>query len=388
MTDPSQLRAWATIDLAALQKNLAHIDSLTEAGIVAVIKANGYGHGMAAVAHAIKAATTKVACLAVATVDEALALKQLDTGMGVLLLQGFANAEECQLLVAKGIEMVIHTPEQVTVLHKELSAVASGSNMPVLVDRIWIKLDTGMHRLGMTPPECLAAFQQLSQCPGIGQLILMSHLACADNVHERISKAANENQLAELDATLAALQKAGLNRPEVSVSASAGMVNLPETHHQYVRPGIMLYGGSAIHRVYGNEMGLLPVMTLSSRIIAIKTCLAGEAVGYGGSYVCETDVRMGVVSIGYGDGYPRSAADCSGPVLIKAASGNKRVRLIGRVSMDMLSIDISDVADAKVGDEVVLWGEGLPADEIAAYAGTISYELFCNVMPRVSKIYR
>lgn len=389
MNNSSPPRAWATIDLAALQKNLAYVASLSDAKIVAVIKANGYGHGMVAIANAIKAAATQVECLAVATVDEALALKKIDSAMAVLLLPGFANAEECRILLAHGIETVVHTADQVATLHQELVALErqGESKASVRINRVWIKLDTGMHRLGLLPGECVAAFQQLSKSPGIGRLVLMTHLASADDIENPVTVAATDRQLAELDKVLVELHKAAVARPEVSVAASSALVNLPQSHHQYVRPGIMLYGGSAVKGLTGEQMGLQPVMTLRSRLIAIKTCLAGEKIGYGGSYSCETDVRMGVVSIGYGDGYPRCAGESAAPVLVKTASGSTRTRLIGRVSMDMLCIDLTEVPDAQLGDEVVLWGEGLSADEIAQHIGTISYELFCHAMPRVTKIY-
>ncbi len=374
-------RAWATIDLQALQANFRLLCSFnTNSKIVAVIKANAYGHGMAEVATTLNTVNNGVDVFAVATMDEVQALLALETGKRILLFSGFRNRSELQFLLAAGVELVIHSSAQLDLLQNYMSSAANAE--PITV---WLKLDTGMHRLGMDDAELLNAYHSLSRNKRVGEIVLMSHLASADDVIQAQALSMTRSQITKFSAMYQQL-KATESRLSASLAASAAILSLPETHYDYLRPGIMLYGASPLAGKSAESLGLHPVMTLSARILTIKAIAAGDTVGYGGSYTCTRTTLVAVVSIGYADGYPRAAGNGT-PVLVKTAAGIFRTSLIGRVSMDMLSIDLTDIESARVGDEVVLWGKGLPVDEIAAHAKTISYELCCRVTRRVSYSY-
>ena len=242
-----------------------------------------------------------------------------------------------------------------------------------------------MNRLGMGALTCLQLYKQLRAITDV-DVVFMSHLAWADELENPDSKAFTDLQLDAFAAARRAIVKKSEEDLPCSMAASAGILAVPAAHYQYIRPGIMLYGSSPLASQTGEEIGLHPAMTLSSRLIAINELDVGDSVGYGASYTCDRPTRVGVVSIGYGDGYPRSAISGT-PVLVKCGGTTVRTHLIGRVSMDMITIDLTGVDLARIDDEVVLWGEGLCADEVAEAAGTIAYELFCKVTPRVPKIY-
>jgi len=374
-------RAWATIDLSALKKNLAQVRAYSPCSkIYPVIKSNAYGHGMAEAAAALKASNTNISGLAVATVDEAIRLRQIEAELPILLLNGFMNEEELRECLARRIEAVVHADYQLGALEKVLAE-------EVLVDarKFWIKYNTGMNRLGLGKRQASEFYLRLQKCPNT-ELVLMSHLACADDPYSKEFASFTQQQLQYLTELRGELVTASKQDVECSMAASAGILQWPDTHLDYVRPGVMLYGSSPMAGKTGEELGLLPVMTLRSRLITIRDLKAGESIGYGATYVCDRDTRMGTVSIGYGDGYPRSAINGT-PVLVQTASGSVRTRMIGRVSMDMITIDLTGIDDAQIDDEVTLWGEGLCADEVARAAGTISYELFCKVTPRVEVSY-
>lgn len=380
MPQPTK-RAWATIDPGALRKNLGQVRALCpESKIIPAIKSNAYGHGLVAIARALAESPSNASALAVATLDEALGLSELGLKLPILLLNGFVNGEELSLCLEHGIEPVVHSPYQVALLEKQFSKEIFGDKR-----KLWLKLNTGMNRLGMTPKDVEQAYLNLHKYPDT-EFVLMSHLAWADSPD---SVAATEFSAAQLANFKQSHQRLALARKDAlpgSLSASAGILTMPEAHLQYVRPGIMIYGSSPLSDQTGEELGLVPAMTLSSRLIAINDVSAGQSIGYGATYTCEQDTRVGVVSIGYGDGYPRSAMNGT-PVVVKTAHGPVRTRLIGRVSMDLITIDLSDVADPQIDDEVVLWGEGLCVDEVARASGTIAYELFCKVTARVTRIY-
>ena len=374
-------RAWATINLAALKKNLALVRSHSpNAGIYPVIKSNAYGHGMAEAAAALSSTHIKLSGLAVATMSEAVCLRELEPDLPILLLNGFMTREELRECLARRIETVVHADYQLPILDQVLAEEAlSGS------PKLWVKYNTGMNRLGLGQEQAVEAYLKLRAYPGT-QLVLMSHLACADAPNTPEFAQFTEDQRARLAQAKGELLGKGQQTVETSMAASAGILQWPETHLEYVRPGVMLYGSSPMADQTGEELGLHPVMTLRSRIIAIRELKAGDAIGYGATYVCERDTRMATVSIGYGDGYPRGAGNGT-PVLVHTSSGKVRTRLIGRVSMDMITLDLTGIDDAQIDDEVTLWGEGLCADEVASAAGTISYELFCKVTSRVSLSY-
>ena len=378
----SMSRAWATIDTNALKKNLARVRALCpESKIIPVIKANAYGHGMTELARCLAAENNKVAGLAVATLDEALELTALDTGLTVLLLNGFRTAEELRECLEKGIEPVVHTPHQVPLLEELFSEEIFGHKR-----RLWLKENTGMNRLGMNAQQIEQAYVSLHKYPET-EFVLMSHFAWADDQNNPAACAHTASQLEAFEASRRHLVASRGDEIPCSLSASAGILTQPAGHYQYVRPGIMLYGGSPLTGQIGDELGLQPVMTLSSRLLSINEVSAGQSIGYGATYTCDKDTRVGVVSIGYGDGYPRAALSGT-PVVVKTASRTVRTKLIGRVSMDMITIDLTGIDEAQLNDEVVLWGEGLCADEVANCAGTISYELFCKVTARVPRIYQ
>jgi alanine racemase len=374
-------RAWATINRNALKKNLAQVRiHCPDSKIIPVIKSNAYGHGVAEVASVFSEAGSPASMLAVATLAEALQLHELDTGLPILLLGGFINAEELALCLDRGIEPVLHSGFQVQLLLDKLGQTLSGQK-----HRLWLKLNTGMNRLGMSDGELQQAWQQLHGIPGI-ELVLMSHLAWADAPEQQSARDFTESQLQRFGQCRQALVDALQAPVPGSFAASAGILGQPASHHDYVRPGIMLYGSSPLNEQTGEELGLQPVMTLSARLMAINEVAAGESIGYGATYTCKEPTRVGVVSIGYGDGYPRAASNGT-PVLVKTAGGVRRTRLVGRVSMDMITIELTGIDGANINDEVVLWGEGLCADEVARCAGTIAYELFCQVTPRVQRFH-
>lgn len=374
-------RAWATIDLSALLANLAKARAYKpEAAIVAVVKANAYGHGAIAVAQTLRGQLREGDCFGVASIDEALQLRQAGISTPILLLEGVFNAAQLRQAVEQNFALVVHSPFQLALLETFFEARPLSTPLT-----IWLKIDTGMHRLGLSASEFKQAWQALNWHVHVHKLVVMSHFACADDKESEMT----ERQLALLNKILEDAGVAAENR-EISFAASSGIQQWPQSHFHWLRPGIMLYGGTAVAGENALERDIAPVMTLRARLIAIKTVAAGESIGYGASYVCEHEQRIGVISIGYGDGYPRRMP-AGTPVLLKF-SGKKgaesqKVPLCGRVSMDMTIVDLTDCPDARVGDEVILWGEGLPADEIARRCDTIAYELFCQVTQRVQYIY-
>ena len=357
MTRPVRAR----IDLQALQQNLHQVRvSAPHSKVMAVVKANGYGHGLVAVSEALHEADG----FGVARLEEALALRQAGIRKPVILLEGFTNVAELEAVLEHGFEVVLHSEYQLALLE------TARLQAPL---RVWVKLDTGMHRLGFLPARMAEIVHRLGALPLVRQpLAYLSHLACAD---ERANPASEVQRRCFEDA----LQ----GRPgERSLANSAGLLGWPAARYDWVRPGIMLYGVSPFHDALGPELGLRPAMTLETRLIAIRELRRGDAIGYGGSWVCPGDMRVGVAAIGYGDGYPRHAA-AGTPVLIQG----KRVPLVGRVSMDMITLDLRGHEEVGIGDRVVLWGEGLPVEEVAAAADTIGYELLTGITGRVQLGY-
>jgi len=348
---------------------------------VAVVKANAYGHGVLAVAQTLRSQLRPTDCFGVALIEEAMELRGAGIDEPILLLEGVFSAQHLQLALSNGLQLVVHSLFQLEMLIASLAEHAEHG--PVTV---WLKVDTGMHRLGFDEQEFAQAWQQLAKHPRVAKIVLMSHFACADDTGSDMS----ERQLSHFKHVLDAAAVPEASR-EISFAASSGIQLWPQAHYQWLRPGIMLYGGTAAAGENAIDRGIAPVMTLRAKLIAIKTVAAGQSVGYGASYVCPHEQRIGVISIGYGDGYPRRMPQGT-PVIVscKTSKGvlQRRVSLCGRVSMDMITVDLSECLDAQVGDEVILWGEGLPADEIATHCNTIAYELFCQVTPRVHFVYR
>ena len=349
--------AYAVVDETALQHNLKRVrECAPRAKVMAVIKANGYGHGLIRVANALCEADA----LAVARVDEGIHLREHGISHRIAVLEGFTCRDELEQHCRFDLEPVIHTPDQMQWLE-----VGAGCG-PLSV---WLKLDTGMHRLGVEGADFSSIHERLCRCRTIRQPVsLMTHFSCADD----LDNPATERQI-RLFGQLTAGQHG-----DRSIANSAGILGWRRSHSDWVRPGIMLMGASPFPDRQGEEHGLLPVMTLHSRLLAVKQLQPGDAVGYGGDWVCTKPTRLGVVAVGYGDGYPRSAKSGT-PVLVNG----RRVPLIGRVSMDMITVDLSECPDARVDDPVILWGRGLPVDEIARWAATIPYTLLCAITQRV-----
>lgn len=353
MTRPLQAR----IDLSALKHNLGVARGhAPQSRVMAVIKANGYGHGMLRVAQAIEAADG----FAVLNVDEGVALRGAGFNQTILLLEGFFSADELPTVAEYRLASVIHCQEQIEMLEM--------AGLPVKLD-VFLKLNSGMNRLGFRPENFSAALQRLQTSRAVGRITLMTHFSCADEAQGIAT------QLACFD-SLAAGQDAAR-----SLANSAAILRYPAAHGDWVRPGIMLYGASPFADRCAASLDLKPAMTLISAIIGVQELQAGEAVGYGAAFRAHQPTRVGIVACGYADGYPRHA-----PTGTPVRVNGQRCRTLGRVSMDMLCVDLTNVSDAGIGSPVVLWGKGLPVEDVAAAAGTISYELLCALAPRVPVI--
>ncbi len=347
----------ARIDLAALRHNLRRVrEAAAGKHIMAIIKADAYGHGLLRIARAL---SPGVDGLGVARLEEAVRLRDAGITHPITLLEGFLEAAELAVISERRLNVVVHRSDQIAILAQTSLAQPLG---------VWLKVDTGMHRLGIAPAEAESAWRRLQSCPAAEPLGLMTHLANADDR----SDAYTLQQLQCFNQATAAI-----SAPR-SIANSAGILGWPASHADSVRPGVMLYGVSPFSGGIGEQEKLQPVMTLCSRLIAVNSLHKGDAVGYGGSWVCPEDMPVGVVAAGYGDGYPRHA-ESGTPLLVNG----RRVPLIGRVSMDMITVDLRSQPQARVGDPVVLWGKGLPVEEIARYASTIPYELLCGVARRV-----
>ena len=330
--------AHAVLDMGAIRHNLARVkQSAPSAKVMAVIKANAYGHGLVRFAKALEQADA----FAVARVDEGVLLREAGITKRIAVLQGFVCTEELELHARYGLEPVIHSVLQVDLLEQ------STLTGPI---SIWLKMDSGMHRLGLNEDELPRCFERLQQIPSVLKPIpTMTHLANADVLSDPVTG----KQLDLFWDTVAGL------RGDRSIANSAGLLAWDRAVADWVRPGIVLYGVSPFPHRTAEQDDLRPVMTLRSKLIAIKELKAGDAIGYG-------------------DGYPRHARSGT-PVLVRG----RRVPLVGRVSMDMITVELNDCPEAVVGDEVTLWGDGLPVEEVARHADTIPYELLCGITSRV-----
>lgn len=352
MTRPVRAR----IDLRALQHNFNRVrSSAPDSRVMAIIKSNAYGHGLIGVARTLEHADAfGVACL-----EEAVSLREAGFDRRIVLIEGLFSAEEAGLVSGYALDLVIHHSSQLEMLER--------CRLVRPLD-IWIKIDTGMNRLGFRPAELPGVVERLARLEHVARVRFMSHLACADDPASPYT----HQQTACFRQTLNGFEG------ECSLANSAAILGWPDTRLDWVRPGIMLYGASPLLGKSARDLDLRPAMTLSTRLIAVTEHARGDAVGYGGDWICPERMNIGVAAIGYGDGYPRHAPSGT-PVLVNG----ERAALIGRVSMEMICIDLRSQPGAAVGDEVTLWGEGLPVDEVAGTAGTISYELLCSVSNRV-----
>ncbi len=350
--------ARATIDTAALRANLAAARKAADgARVMAVLKANAYGHGLIPTARALVDADA----FAVARMEEAAEIRRAGLDRRLILLEGVFHSEQMRLAAQLDAELVVHSVEQIEMLEHY-----DGSHrFPV-----WLKIDTGMNRLGFAPGSAGDLASRLAACTSVGgQPRLMTHLASADVSADPVTT----EQIQRFAMVTEAVEG------ERTVANSAGLLAWPESRFDWVRPGIMLYGVSPFEGRSGEELGLRPVMSLASELIAIKTVPAGGRVGYGGIWTASRDTRIGVAAIGYGDGYTRHLGSGT-RVMVR----DHPASLVGRVSMDLITIDLDQVPEARVGDEVLLWGGALPVERLARAAGTIPYELLCGVTQRVA----
>lgn len=353
----------AYIDTRALIANVCHIrDLVPDSKIVAVVKANAYGHGLYPVANAL---TDYADAFAVSRISEAMSLRTSGIMKPIVLLEGFYNDEDVELISKYDLYTAVHDLEQVEAI--ERSQVEKPLN-------VWLKIDIGMHRLGSNNPDEIRTLKErLEKCDKVRKpLGLISHLSVADTPSE-----ADYNQ-SEIDFFWKIKEELNFTGA-LCLGNSAGIYNCPRAHTPWVRPGIIMYGISPFDSKTGSDLGLEPVMTLKSSLIAVHKVKKGDKVGYGAAFVAPHDTVLGIVAAGYGDGYPRSAPNGT-PVYING----RTVPTAGHVCMDMLFVDLGPQAKDKVGDEVTLWGRELPVEKIALSCGTIPYELVCRVMPRVS----
>jgi len=352
----------ADIDLEALRHNYTVAQELApRSRCMVVIKANAYGHGAVMCAKALE---TMAPAFAVASLEEAEALREAGIDRPILLLEGIFQAEELPRVETLGLWQVVHSDWQ-------LNAVLNYSSTRPLP--VWLKLDSGMHRLGYDPEAFVERWSRLlASTDRVCDLHLVSHFASADQC--------DNLQFEQQQRTIESVCQR-LNAPRCIANSPATLVK-PQTHGQWNRPGIMLYGSNPLASRLPADITLKPVMTLRSRLIAVQSLAVGEPVGYGARWHTSQPSRIGVVAAGYGDGYDRHARDGT-PVLVDG----QRCPLVGRVSMDMLTVDISHLPDADVGSEVVLWGRGLGVDEVASHTDTIGYTLLTGILPRVPRRY-
>ncbi|HET7687108.1 MAG TPA: alanine racemase [Candidatus Macondimonas sp.] len=355
---------WIRIDLGALVHNIARVRRhAPRARVMAVVKADAYGHGLVTVAQTLAA---HAEALAVARLDEALRLRAGGITAPVVVLEGVFDAQGVATAALQALDLVVHDPLQVALLEQ------SQAILPRRL-RVWLKVDSGMGRLGVRPEAVAMLWQRLMNCSAVEAPVgLMTHLA-----HARRG-VCPETRL-QLDRFA---QACGVLPGPRNIANSAGILAWPESHADWVRPGIMLYGLSPFEGEQGADIGLRPVMSLCSELIAVKPLQRGMTVGYGGTWQASRDTTLGVVAAGYGDGYPRNL-----PIGTPVWVGGRPVPLVGRVSMDLLTVDLGPDAQETVGTEVVLWGAGgVSVEALAAPLGTIGYELLCRVTPRVRRV--
>jgi alanine racemase len=368
------ITATAIIDSQALLNNFKQIKAWApQTKVLAVLKANAYGHGLERIAKLLVNNEMPADAFGVARLDEALLLRAAGIVQPIVLLEGVFNQADLPIVAVNDLQIVVHNQQQ-------LDAILQSTPQQLLDKplKVWLKIDTGMHRLGIDPPNFKHFYQHLSSSHNVQTpIVLMSHLACADDQ--------SDNKTTEQLALFEQITH-GLNEPK-SCANSAGICAWPNSHYDWLRPGLMLYGVSSLLDANSKEkqeekptkaLEIQPVMTLQASIIALRKIKAGECVGYGANWQSDKSTILGVIAIGYGDGYPRHAKNGT-PVLING----RIVPLVGRVSMDMICVDLGANSQDLVGDIATLWGKGLPVETIAKYADTITYELLCNIKSRV-----
>lgn len=352
----------ATVSANALQHNLNVVKQhAPHSQVMAVVKANAYGHGLLQTAQALHQADA----FAVLGLNEAIDLREAGIEQRILLLEGVFDARELPIAAAYQIDIAVHHAEQVKMLANATLA------KPI---NVHLKMNTGMNRLGFAPQAFKAAYEQLSGLEQVSEIILMTHFATADETNG-------------IESALSIFQThtQGLDHAK-SLANSASILMQPDSHADWVRPGIMLYGATPVSTQSATSFDLQPAMQLTSEIISVQTLAKGESVGYGARFTADKPMKIGIVACGYADGYPRHAGQLhDGDMLagVPIAVHGQRTQTVGRVSMDMLACDLTHIPDAQIGSPVELWGNTIPVDEVAHACGTIGYELLCALAPRV-----
>ena len=372
----------AVIDLAALRHNYQLIKQRASGSqVLAIVKADGYGHGMTSIAKALSESDG----FGVAILEEALLLRAAGIKQKIVMLEGALSLDELRQASESKVDVVVHQLEQVDEVEQMGVAFAS----EVAADtglNVWLKIDTGMHRLGVEPSEALVAYGRLAACEWVRSVTLMSHFSCADDRNSPV----NEEQYQLFNHLIEELQSAAsksaysskfTRKLRATLANSAGIFQDSRYHYDWVRPGIALYGSSPLLDKSAESLGLKPVMTLVSRVIALRIVPKNQSVGYGAAWTASKETKVAIVAIGYGDGYPRHM----GPDA-KVLINDVLCSVVGRVSMDMIAIDVSAI-NAALNDTVTLWGKGLPVEAAAAWAETANYELLCQVTDRVDHRY-
>lgn len=371
--------AIATINSAALRHNIRLIKSFApNQKLLAMIKANAYGQGLLPAAHIL---ADQVDGFGVARLREALEIQETGYTGKILLVEGFFDREELLKTLSRRFDSVIHCYEQLELLEQvakeweeeQQKGFWKRKTKIYFPINIWLKIDTGMHRLGVHPEQVDEFYQRLKKCPLVESISFVSHFSRADE----LDCGYTEKQISTFEQATQAYPKHAR-----SISASSGILYWKQAHYDWVRPGIIMHGISP-HYDPITHLGFQPVMTLSSSLIAVRTHKAGEPVGYGGTWVSQKETKLGVIAMGYGDGYPRNAPEGT-PVLING----RKVPIVGRVSMDMLTVDLGTNSQDKVGDEAIFWGKDLLIEEVAKHIGVISYELITKLTPRVIFEYK
>lgn len=348
-----------SIHLDALRHNLTAVRRFApESRVLAAVKANAYGHGLVTAARALDSADA----FGVARIEEALHLRAAHVTKPIVLLEGVFSKEQLAQAASHALQIVVHSFGQIEMLE----GYAGSHRFDV-----WLKIDTGMNRLGFRLEEFEAAHRRLTGCASLGVLRSMTHLSDAEQTH-------NDQTRRQLERFQALRKTLSL---ECSIANSAGLIAWPEARAEWVRPGLMLYGASPFADRTATDLGLRPAMTFMTRLIAVRTVLKGEAIGYNGRWTATRDSRIAVAAVGYGDGYPREM-QAGAPVWIN----DQEASVVGRVSMDMTLIDVTDLAAVQVGDEVTLWGKPLVVERVAPFANTVPYELFCRISERVARV--
>lgn len=336
-------------------------DKAPTAKVIAMVKANAYGHGIRSVSSRLDG---YVDILGVASIDEALALRKIGVKTPIMLAEGVFEASELIVAATEKFHVVFHTQEQLDWLAK------SSCPLPL---QVWIKVNTGMGRLGFPLDQARDPYRQLCESSQVAKPVrIMSHFACADDSAHSL----NQQQIQHFEAFIEGTDS------EYSLCNSGGIFHFPEHHYDFVRPGIALYGIAPMAERTGADLGLKPVMTVQSSLISVQRVAKGASLGYGARYQCPEDMPVGVVAFGYGDGYPITAQDGT-PILVN----NVECPLVGRVSMDMITVDLRGCPDAKVGDPVILWGQGLPIERVAKHTANIPYDMLTGVQHRVKFLW-